>query len=47
MPRKVILPCGPGGLLRTLGAGIERSRFMSGLLGLVALQMLNINLRLP
>ena len=47
MPQKAIPPCGPGGLIRTLGAGIERSRFTSGLLGLVALQMLNINLRLP
>ena len=47
MPQKAILLYGRGGFLRIPGAGIERSRFMSGLLGLVALQMLNINLRLP
>ena len=47
MPQKAIHRCGHGGLPRTPGAGIERSRFMSGSLGLAALQMLNINLRLP
>jgi hypothetical protein len=47
MPQKAILLYGRGGLLRIPGAGIERSRFMSGSPGLDALQMLNINLRLP